>query len=88
MSKIVKFREKLPTPKEVGVTVPGAVNEELYQQGWEHGLVSNQLTKREHLKASFREGFRAAKLYLKALRSQRGLTVLPMKARIKFKLRE
>lgn len=88
MGKITKIRQKLPLPTEVGVVVPAAINQEMYQQGWEHGLVSNLLTKPEQLKASFRAGFRAAKLYLRELRKQKGIHVLPLQARIKFRPKE
>lgn len=84
MGRIVKFKGSLPKPKDVGVVVPMIVDHDLFQQGWEHGLTSNRLLKREHLKASFREGFRAAKLYLKQLRADKGILELPVTGKIKF----
>lgn len=88
MSKVVKFKGHLPKPDEVGVTIPKTIDQELFKAGWEHGLVSNKLLTREHLKASFREGFRAAKLYIRQLYADRGISVLPMTARVKVRLKD
>lgn len=88
MSKIIKLKHKLPTPSEVGVVVPMHVDMNLYNEGFQHGLVSNKLLKREHLKASFREGFRAAKLYIRQQYQNKNINVLPLKARLKFTVGE
>lgn len=84
MDNVTKIKTKLPTPKEVGITTPNVINKERYEEGFQHGLISNKLLKPEHLRASFREGFRAAKLYLKQLYKDRNVTVMPTKARMKF----
>jgi len=88
MSKIAKFKGKTPTPMEVGLTVPKSFNKELFEAGFQHGLVSNRLDKIEQFKASFREGFRAAKLYLRAYYKDNNISVIPMKARMKFKVKD
>lgn len=84
MGTVAKFKGKLPTPKEIGVTIPKSHNKEMFEEGFQHGLVSNKLLEHKHLKASFREGFRAAKLYLREMYKSKNVTVMSMKARIKF----
>lgn len=84
MSKITKLKQKLPSAKEVGLTLPKTVNKEMFEEGFQHGLVSNKLLKPEHFKASFREGFRAAKIYLRELYKNKNITTMPLQGRIKF----
>lgn len=74
-----------PTPSEVGITIPGHLREERFNNGFLHALKGLHLREREHLRLSFREGYRAGKLYLTYLRKQRGILEFPMKAKVKFK---
>ncbi|GMQ95267.1 MAG: hypothetical protein BMS9Abin13_380 [Patescibacteria group bacterium] len=62
MSKIRSLPSRVRA-KEVGLTIPPNMNPELYRAGYEHGLKSNTLT---NFKASYRAGFRCAKLEQKA----------------------
>jgi hypothetical protein len=71
-------------PREVGVIIPGRLVLERYQQGFQHALGGGQITAVEHLKLSFREGFRAGKLYCRRLRQARGIMDFPMRARVRF----
>lgn len=73
--------------KEVTVVVPAYVIEELYIAGYEHSMRGGNLTKREHFKASFRLGFRTAKLELKEIRRRRGIIDFPMNAKVKMTIK-
>jgi len=57
-----------------------------YQAGYEHAIKGLQLCRREHLRLSFREGYRAGKLYLRELRRQHGVLNFPMQGRICFRV--
>lgn len=56
------------------------MNAELFEQGYQHGLVSNALI---DFRLSFRMGFRKAKLELRELRRKQGVVELGIP--IKFK---
>jgi hypothetical protein len=71
-------------PQQVGIPVPAHLVPERYDRGFRHALGGGQLTAVEHLKLSFREGFRAGKLYCRALRRARGVIDFPMRAKIRF----
>jgi len=69
-----------PKPAHVPkVAKPRTLNEKLYRAGYEHGLVSNTLT---DLRASFRCGFRRAKLEQQEERRKQGVVTLPYKIKI------
>ena len=74
-----------PKPQEVGIHIPAHLNHECYQDGFSHALQGMNLTKREHLRRSFCEGYRAGKLYLRELRRQKGVIDFPVKAHFKLK---
>ena len=74
-----------PSPADVGINIPTTLREDRFEAGFLHALKGQHLNKREHLRLSFREGFRAAKLYLTYLRKQQGILEFPMKTRMKFK---
>ncbi|MDH5219488.1 MAG: hypothetical protein OEX19_17410, partial [Gammaproteobacteria bacterium] len=74
-----------PTAREVGINIPGHLRPNRFEAGFLHALQGHHLRKAEHLRLSFREGFRAAKLYLRWLRKTQGIIEFPMKARVKFK---
>lgn len=71
-------------PEDYGIRVPQDLDEQMFRDGFAHGMRSNALT---NFKKSFREGFRAAKLLCKELRKQQGVFTFPMQARIKFKVK-
>ena len=61
----------LPSPEEMGISIPVNLNPESYMAGFQHGLTSNTLTAGQ-MKLSFRMGFRAAKLYLREAAKKAG----------------
>ena len=75
-----------PTPQEVGIKTPTHLIKARYDAGFKHALKGEQLFRTEHLKLSFREGYRAGKLYLKALRKQKGILTFPIQGRISFRM--
>jgi len=78
------MEHKFPTPQEVGIKITKCVKADLFQEGWEHGLKGGQLTDiKHHFKMSFREGFRASKLYLKDLRRKQGIIEFPITGKFK-----
>jgi hypothetical protein len=68
MSNIHKFQPKLRV-QEISTQAQGH-DPELFQQGYEHGWVSNKLT---DFRESFRAGFRKAKLEVRAYWRKRGV---------------
>ena len=74
-----------PTPRDVGIDAPRRLIKERFDAGFEHGLKGGQLDRVEYFKLSFREGFRAAKLYLRDLRRQRGVVNFPLQGRFKIR---
>jgi len=55
--------------------------------GFHHALTGGQINQVEHLRLSFREGYRAGKLYLKDLRRSRGVIPFPVVGRIRTRAR-
>jgi hypothetical protein len=51
-----------------------------------HALKGYQITRAEHLRLLFREGYRAGKLYLREVRSRRGIVNFPFQGKITFKI--
>ena len=75
-----------PEPQEVGIRTPGHLVQERFRSGFEHALKGGQLNKVEYLKLSFREGFRAGKLYLRELRRAKGIVNFPLQGKIKLRV--
>lgn len=73
------------TPQEVGLKVSRSLKKQVFEAGFEHAMKGGQLDHVEYFRLSFREGFRAAKLYLRALRKRQGVVNFPMQGRFKFK---
>jgi len=73
-----------PEPQEVGVPIPRHLIRERFRSGFRHALKGGQITRVEHLRLSFREGFRAGKLYLRELRRTQGILMLPFKGKVKL----
>lgn len=78
------FRKRSAIPQEVGIPVPARLIPDRFHRGFQHALSGGQITAVEHLKLSFREGFRAGKLYCRNLRRARGIIDFPLRARIRF----
>lgn len=76
---IVKLKPRRVKASEVGLQIPANVNRKLFEQGFSRGMQSNTLT---IFKASYRAGFRAAKLKLRALRRQQGIMDFPLRAKM------
>ena len=74
-----------PSPNEVGIAIPAHLREDRFCHGFSHALKGGQITQVEHLKLSFREGYRCGKLYLRELRRQQGILQFPMRARIRMR---
>ena len=74
-----------PTPRDIGLKIPPDIRENRFNAGFEHALKGGQLTEVEYFRRSFRLGFRAAKLYLRQVRRQRGILDFPLRARIRLR---
>ncbi len=74
-----------PSPQEAGIRIPSHVMKDRFCAGFRHGLQGRHLDKVEYLRLSFREGFRASKLYLRALRRSRGILEFPTRWRVRMK---
>lgn len=73
---------RYPTPAESGIRIPPYLITDRFTAGFDHALRGGQLDQVEYFRRSFRLGFRAAKLYTRHLRRQRGLRELPTRYRI------
>jgi hypothetical protein len=78
-----KYQLKLATEPEV--IAPASLHKDRYQAGFAHALKGGQLDQIEYFKLSFREGFRAAKLYMRSLRRKEGIIEYPLRGRLKMK---
>lgn len=74
-----------PTPQQAGVRIPSHLIKDRFCAGFQHGLKGGQLHQVEYLRLSFREGFRAAKLYLRQVRRSRGILEFPVCWRMRMK---
>jgi len=74
-----------PSPTEVGIVIPSHLRKDRFCHGFNHALKGGQITRVEHLKLSFREGYRCGKLYLRALRRRQGILEFPMRARVRMR---
>lgn len=72
-----------PTPRSIGLRVPPCLVETRFNAGFEHAMKGGHLTQVEYFRRSFRLGFRAAKLYLREVRRQRGILDFPLRARFR-----
>jgi hypothetical protein len=75
---------RYPAPRDVGIKIPRNLIEARFKQGFRHALEGGQLSAVEHLRLSFREGFRAGKYYARDLRRARGLLDFPLRARVRI----
>jgi hypothetical protein len=74
-----------PTPQEIGIRIPADLLPDRFCAGFQHALSGGQIDRAEHLRRSFRAGYRAAKLYLRAYRRQRGILEFPARWRFRSK---
>jgi hypothetical protein len=75
-----------PSPRDVGIRIPPTLIEDRFCAGFRHGLKGGQLDRVEYMKQSFREGFRASKLYLRELRRSRGILEFPARWRLRMRV--
>jgi len=75
---------RYPKPADVGIRIPPTLKQERFCAGFEHGLKGGQLDRIEYMKLSFREGFRASRMYLRELRRSRGILEFPARWRIRM----
>jgi len=76
-----------PSPNEVGIPVPAYLMRDRFCKGFRHALQGKQINHVAHLKLSFREGFRAGKLYLRELRRSQGIIDFPVKYKMRIRTR-
>lgn len=76
---------RYPSPQEAGIRIPSHVMEDRFCAGFRHGLEGGHLDKVEYMRLSFREGYRASKLYLREVRRSRGILEFPTRWRIRMK---
>lgn len=81
------MRIHYPTPQELGLRIPPDLVPERFCAGFRHGLQGGQLDRVEYLRRSFRLGFRAAKLYLRAERRRQGILPFPVQGHVRFRAR-
>jgi len=75
---------RYPSPEEAGIRVPPHLKQERFCAGFRHGLEGGQLNRVEYLRLSFREGFRAAKLYLREVRRRQGILEMPLRWKVRI----
>jgi hypothetical protein len=74
-----------PSPQEAGIRIPCHVKKDRFCAGFRHGLDGGQLDRVEYMKLSFREGFRASKLYLRVLRRSQGILEFPARWKVRMR---
>lgn len=76
-----------PQPEDVGITIPSHLRTDRFCNGFRHALKGGQITEAKQLRLSFREGYRAGKLYLRDLRREMGVINFPVQGKIRFTTR-
>lgn len=76
---------RYPSPPEAGVRIPSHLIADRFSAGFNRGLKGGQLDDVEYFRRSFRLGFRAAKLYLREVRRQRGVLQFPARYRMRLR---
>jgi len=82
------MKHAYPRPEDVGIKIPLYLKKEKFREGFSHALHGSQLTHREHLKLSFREGYRAGKLFLREVRKASNIIEFPFKARVRMRVND
>jgi hypothetical protein len=75
-----------PQPQEVGVRIPPHLKQERFCAGFRHGLQGGQLDRVEYMRLSFREGYRAARIYLREVRRSRGILEFPPRWKVRMQV--
>ncbi len=78
------MRYTYPEPEDVGIAIAPHLRKDRFHCGFRHALEGGQITQVKQLRLSFREGYRAGKLYLRDVRRQQGITNFPLQGRIRF----
>jgi len=73
-----------PMPTDVGIKLPPHIIQTRFENGFTHALRGGRITDVKQLRLSYREGFRAGHLYLKALRKAQGIQNFPLQGRLRF----
>lgn len=81
------MRTVYPEPQDVGVEIPAHLIPARFRSGFLHALKGGQITSAEHLRKSFRFGFRAGKLLCRELRRRSGVVNFPVQGRLRFRSR-
>ncbi|HEB58885.1 MAG TPA: hypothetical protein ENJ01_06680 [Gammaproteobacteria bacterium] len=76
-----------PAPADVGLRIPPNLIARRFEEGFQHALAGGQIRSADQLRLSFREGYRAGKLYLKALRRRQGIVEFPLMGKLSFRAR-
>jgi hypothetical protein len=76
---------RYPSPAETGIRFPPHLIADRFSIGFEHALRGGQLDQVEYFRRSFRLGFRAAKLYIREVRRERGILELPTRFRLRLR---
>ncbi len=79
------MENRYPDPQEAGIRIPSHVKKDRFCAGFRHGLAGGHLDKVDYMKLSFREGFRASKLYLRALRRSQGVLEFPARWKVRMR---
>lgn len=75
-----------PDPRDLGLEIPPHVRADRFCEGFRHALVGGNLNQSEYFRLSFREGFRAAKLYLRELRRRQGVVNIPLPGKMRMRV--
>lgn len=78
------MRYTYPDPEDVGITIASHLRKDRFHRGFHHALKGGQITEVKQLRLSFREGYRAGKLFLRDVRKQQGISNFPLQGRIRF----
>lgn len=76
---------RYPNPAEAGIRIPAHLLIDRFTAGFDHALKGGHLDHVEYFRRSFRLGFRAAKLYVREVRRQRGVLEFPARYRMRLR---
>jgi hypothetical protein len=74
-----------PSPMEVGIKIPPHLMPDRFCAGFDHGLKGGRLDHIDYFRRSFRLGYRASKIYLRAVRRRHGIIPFPGSTRMRLK---
>ncbi len=76
-----------PSSGELGIPIPTSLMPERFEAGFQHALHGGQIREASQLRRSFGAGYRAGKLYLRALRRQQGIVEFPLMGKLRVRSR-